>query len=103
MPELTNAQIAAAFDELGDLYELDGAVQYRVLAYRTAAKTIRETPLSVIALARVDRATELQGIGAMLQDKICALADTGVIPATAKLRAKYPPGLTEIMHLPGFG
>ena len=30
---MTNAEIAAALDELGVLYELDGAVKYRVLAY----------------------------------------------------------------------
>ena len=41
MADLTNAQIAAAFDELADLYELDGAVQYRTIAYRTAAKAVR--------------------------------------------------------------
>ena len=103
MPELTNEQVAAAFDELGDLYELDGAVSYRVIAYRSAAKTVRETPVSVVALARESRAVELAGVGPTLQDKICALADHGVIPATAKLRAKYPPGLRDIMHIPGFG
>ena len=31
---MRNAEIAAAMDELGTLYELDGAVRYRVLAYR---------------------------------------------------------------------
>ena len=49
MADLTNAQIAAAFDELGDLYELDGAVSYRVIAYRTAAKAVREASVSVAA------------------------------------------------------
>ena len=29
---MTNAEIAAALEELGILYELDGAVKYRVLA-----------------------------------------------------------------------
>ena len=33
----TNAEIAAALDELGDLYELDGAIIHRVVAYRNAA------------------------------------------------------------------
>ena len=42
MPELTNPQIAAALEELGDLYELDGADQYRVIAYRNAARSIRD-------------------------------------------------------------
>ena len=48
---MTNAEIAAALDELGVLYELDGAVKYRVLAYGTAAKAIRESPVSVAELA----------------------------------------------------
>ncbi len=30
MSDPSNATIAAAFDELGDLYELDGAVVHRV-------------------------------------------------------------------------
>ena len=34
------------FDELADLYELDGAVVHRVLAYRNAAKAVREAPRS---------------------------------------------------------
>ena len=62
----TNAEIAAALDELGDLYELDGAVVHRVVAYRNAAKAVREAPVSVTALAREGRATELPGIGATL-------------------------------------
>ena len=32
-----------------------------------------------------------------------ALADDGVIPAAAKLRAKFPAGLLEMTHLPGLG
>src|ERR687885_600476 len=103
MAELTNAQIAAAFDELGDLYELDGAVQYRVLAYRAAARTVREASVSVIALTRDGRVTELPGIGKTLEEKLKALDETGDIPAAVKLRAKFPAGLLSVMHLPGFG
>ena len=103
MPDLTNAQIAAAFDELGDLYELDGAVQYRVLAYRAAARTVREASTSVMGLTREGRVTELPGIGRTLEEKLRALDETGDIPAAAKLRAKFPAGLLSVMHLPGFG
>src|SRR5918911_2512901 len=103
MAELTNAQIAAAFDELGDLYELDGAVQYRVIAYRTAARTVRDSSTSVMDLVRQGRVTELPGIGRTLEEKLVALDETGDIPAAAKLRAKFPPGLLSVMHLPGFG
>jgi len=101
--KLSNAAIADAFEELGDLYELDGAIVHRVLAYRNAAKAVREASVSVAALARENRATELAGIGKTLQEKIQTLDRTGTIPATEKLRAKFPPGLVEITRLPGLG
>jgi DNA polymerase (family X) len=101
--ELSNAAIADALEELGDLYELDGAIVHRVLAYRSAAKAVREASVSVAALAREGRASELPGIGRTLQEKILALAQTGTIPAAERLRAKFPPGLIAITHLPGLG
>jgi DNA polymerase (family 10) len=101
--DLTNSQIAAAFEELADLYELDGAVQYRVIAYRNAARTVRDTSVSVATLARDGRITELPGIGKTLEEKVLALDETGDIPALVKLRARIPVGLISVMHLPGFG
>jgi DNA polymerase (family 10) len=101
--DLTNAQIAAAFEELADLYELDGAVQYRVIAYRNAARTVRDTSVSVAQLARDGRITELPGIGKTLEEKVLALDETGDIPSAVKLREKIPVGLISVMHLPGFG
>jgi DNA polymerase (family 10) len=101
--ELSNGAIADALEELGDLYELDGAIVHRVLAYRTAAKSVRESSVSVAALARQGRATELPGIGATLQEKIQALLDGGDIPAAQKLRAKFPAGLVAVTRLPGLG
>jgi DNA polymerase (family 10) len=99
----SNAAIADALEELGDLYELDGAVVHRVLAYRNGARAVRESAVSVAALARAGQATRLAGIGATLQEKILALADSGAIPAAEKLRAKFPPGLIAITRLPGIG
>src|ERR1700759_3035532 len=99
----TNAEIAAAFDELGDLYELDGAVSYRVIAYHTAAKTVRDASVSVMGLTREGKVTSLPGIGKTPEEKPKALDETGDIPAAQKLRAKFPAGLLAVMHLPGFG
>ncbi|MBV9605798.1 MAG: DNA polymerase/3'-5' exonuclease PolX [Solirubrobacterales bacterium] len=103
MADVTNTEIAAALDELGDLTELDGGAVYRVVAYRNAAKAVREAPTSVLALARENRATELPGVGGIIQEKIIQLADDGAIPATVKLRAKFPPGVIEMTKLPGLG
>jgi DNA polymerase (family X) len=100
---VTNAEIAAALEELGILYELDGAVRYRVLAYSTAAKAIRESPVSVAELAAQGRATEVPGVGKTLAEKIDALIATGDIPAAVKLKAKFPPTLIEVTRVPGVG
>ena len=103
MATKTNAEIAAAFEELGDLYELDGAVSYRVIAYRTAAKAVRDASVSIMALTREGKVTTVPGIGKTLEEKLKALDETGDIPSAVKLRAKFPAGLISIMHLPGFG
>jgi DNA polymerase (family 10) len=99
----TNSEIATAFDELGDLYELDGASIHRIVAYRNGARAVREASKQVAQLALDGLATTLPGIGATLQEKIVALATTGEIPALVKLRSKFPPGLVEMTKLPGLG
>jgi DNA polymerase (family 10) len=100
---MRNAEIADAFSDLATLYELDGAVRYRVLAYREAARVIRQSPVSVEELAREGKATELPGVGKTLETKILALVDTGEIPSMTKLLAKYPASLIEVTRIPGVG
>jgi DNA polymerase (family 10) len=91
-PDPPNAAIAALFDELADLYELDGASIHRVLAYRNAAKVVREAPRSIAALTREGSVTTLPGIGKTLEEKVQALLDTGTIPAVEKLGRSSRPG-----------
>jgi DNA polymerase (family 10) len=100
---MRNAEIAHAMEELATLYELDGAVRYRVLAYREAARVIRQSPLPVEELARAGRATELPGVGKTLEQKILALVDGGEIPSAAKLKRKFPASLIEVTMVPGLG
>jgi len=100
---MKNSDIADHFEELAALYELDGAVSYRVIAYRTAAKAIRESGASVAEMSRQGRAAELPGVGKTIAEKVAALLDTGTIPAAEKLKAKIPVGLVEITKIPGLG
>ena len=100
---MRNAEIAAAISELGALYELDGANRFRVLAYKEAARVIRDSPHSIEELALAGKATELQGIGDTIQEKIVALSEEGEIPAAVKLKAKFPASLVELTRIPGVG
>jgi DNA polymerase (family 10) len=100
---MRNAEIAAALRELGILYELDGADRFRVLAYREAARTVAESPVSMEQLAEEGRLTELPNVGKTLAEKIEALIETGSIPSADKLKAKFPATLVEVTRVPGLG
>jgi DNA polymerase (family 10) len=98
-----NAEIAERLELLADMLELDGSDAFRPAAYRKAATRIREAAVPVAELAREGRATGLSGIGATIERKIVELSETGDLAALAKLRERVPPGLVEVMRVPGFG
>ncbi len=47
---LHNADIAAIFDEIADLLEIEGANPFRVRAYRNAARTLRDLSRDVTTM-----------------------------------------------------
>ncbi|RPH80692.1 MAG: DNA polymerase III, partial [Nitrospiraceae bacterium] len=66
-----NADIAAVFDEIADLLEIESANPFRVRAYRNAARTLRDLNQDVAAMiAHGQDVTELPGIGEALASKI---------------------------------
>jgi DNA polymerase (family 10) len=99
----SNAELAAKFDLLADLLELDGADMFRLSAYRRASARIRESAAPVARLALDGTATQIPGIGSTIAAKIVELAETGDLKALAKLRDKLPAGLVDVMHVPGLG
>ena len=76
---MTNADIAAAFEQVADLLEYQGKNVFRVRAYRNAARTI-DGLVESLASVRADatrRLTDLEGVGSDLACKIETLLDTG--------------------------
>ena len=102
---MENPAIAALFDEMADLLELDGAVVFRVRAYRNAARTVSDlaTPLREMAQQHPEQLTELPGIGKDLAARIQELVATGDFAAHRELLARFPPSLLELLRLPNLG
>lgn len=100
---MENPEVARALDEVADLLELREANPFRVRAYRTAARTVRDLPESLAELSREKRLEDLPGIGADLAGKITTLVNTGELPLLRELREQVPAGLREIMAVPGLG
>jgi len=99
-----NADIAAIFEEIADLLEIQGENPFRIRAYRNAAREMQSlgVPASEM-LAKGEDLTELPGIGDDLAAKIREIVETGKCKALEKLRAKFPPTITTLLKLPGLG
>lgn len=99
-----NADIAAIFDEIADLLEIQGANPFRIRAYRNAARMVQELGRDLGELVRAgEDLTELPGIGADLAGKIAEIAETGGCAMLNKLHKQLPAALTELLKLPGLG
>ena len=98
-----NDELAATFELLADLLELDGADRFRLAAYRRAADRIRASATPVAQMALDGTATRLDGIGSTIESKIAEFAESGDLAALKKVRDRIPVGLVEVMHVPGLG
>ncbi len=101
---MTNAEIAAVFEEIADILEFQGENPFRVRAYRNAARTVGELAESLEEMVRQGKdLTQLPGIGKDLAQKIQTLVQTGHLEQLEKLRAQVPESVLELMRIPGLG
>lgn len=100
---MVNSDLARAFDRIADLLELEGADGFRVNTYRRAARTIRGVTEDIAVVAAENRLTKLHGIGPSTAQRIQEYVTTGHIDLLDDLDAKYPPGVNQLMQIPGLG
>ncbi|MBB72988.1 MAG: DNA polymerase III subunit beta [Planctomycetaceae bacterium] len=102
---MNNSQIATEFERLADLLEFQGANPFRIRAYRTGARAIRDATEDVSALAAQDpeRLRRLEGVGKAVAEKCVQLVTTGEIPQLAELLQEIPASVLEILRVPGLG
>jgi len=99
-----NADIAAMFEKLADLLEIEGANRFRVRAYRNAAREITGLPHEVAdMLAAGENLADLPAIGDDLAAKIAAIVATGRLAVLDEVSKRIPPGLADFVALPGLG
>ena len=99
-----NAEIAAMFDQAAELLEIQGDNQFRVRAYRRAARVIEGLPQSVRSLLSTGRdLSELPGIGKDLAGKVADIVETGRFELLDSLKKELPGELGDMAALPGVG
>lgn len=99
-----NATIAAIFDEIADLLDIQGANPFRVRAYRNAARTIGDLGTDVTTwMARGMPLTDIPGIGDDLANKVQEIVETGGCKCLERLEKDVPPAVTQLLRVPGLG
>ncbi|MEO1998504.1 MAG: DNA polymerase/3'-5' exonuclease PolX [Planctomycetaceae bacterium] len=102
---MQNRDVASHFEALADLLEIRAANPFRIRAYRSAARALLALVEPVAAIAEdPDRnLQDLAGIGKDLAAKIETIVATGQLPQLEELRQQIPPGVLEMLRLPGVG
>lgn len=101
---MQNREIAAAFDEIADLLEFQGANPFRVRAYRNGSRRVTDLSRSLVTMVKEQQdLTEIDGIGKDLAEKIGTLVNTGKLPMLEELRAEVPSSVMLLLRIPGLG
>lgn len=99
-----NADIAAHFEEIADLLEIQGENPFRIRAYRNAARTVGDLGTELTAwVAQGEDLTRLPGIGKDLAAKIVEIIQTGTTAKLKELHKAVPASVTEMLKLPALG
>jgi DNA polymerase (family 10) len=102
---MQNAEIARLLTDVADLLEISAGNPFKVRAYRNAARTVADHPDPIAELVSGGEfdLTDLPGIGGGIAKEITALVKTGTLPQRQQLVATLPPGLLELLRIPGLG
>jgi DNA polymerase (family 10) len=100
---MEKAEVAAILEEIAVLLELQGENPFRAGAYAKAGRAIAQLETNLEDVVKEGKLEEIPGIGDTLRDKITTLVTTGKLDFYEKTKAKTPPGLLQMLRLPGIG
>jgi len=96
-------QVADVLLEIGALLELKGENPFKTRAYVNAARAIEGLSEPLAKIIAEKRLGKIKGIGDALERKISELVETGQLAYYDDLKTSIPPGLIEMLEIPGLG
>lgn len=100
---LDKGAIVKILEEIATLMEIRGENGFKIRAYANGARVLQQAPASLEEICEAGGLEAVDGIGDALALKIRTLAAEGNLPFYDKLRASVPPGLLEMLDIPGVG
>lgn len=95
--------VADILTQIGVLLELKGENPFKTRAYTAGARAVEGLTEPLEQLVAAQRLGEVKGIGEALEQKITELVQTGRLRYYEELKASLPPGLLELLEIPGLG
>jgi DNA polymerase (family 10) len=100
---VTSEGIAAVFTDIARLLAIKGENTFKIRAYETGAEILYEIGDELGAVISEGRLQSLEGIGEALAEKIETLYADGQVDLYERLKSEVPPGLLEMLRIPGLG
>ncbi len=100
---ISSSQIAAAFEELATLMDLKGENVFKVKAHQNAARILENLQDDLPTFLEQARQGKVRGVGEAIYQKIELLVQEGRLAELEALRASFPPGVLEMLRVPGLG
>jgi DNA polymerase (family X) len=96
-------EVAAVLEEIALLLDLAGDNPFKVRAYEAGARAVLTFPGDLAEALHSGELARVKGIGKSLAGVIGELLSGGEATLYRELKAKTPPGLLELLQVPGLG
>jgi len=103
MAGLTNKEIAGVFRQIETLMGVLGEDSRRAMTYGRTARLIETLADSAADLAASGQLLDIRGIGPATQESVAEIVDSGTCSLLEELAARVPPGVPDILRVPGLG
>lgn len=90
-------------EEIAELLEMKGENPFKTRAYHNAARSLEGLSEDPTDLVKADTLTKVPGIGAGIAEKIVEMVKQGKSSYLEELRRSIPPGVLEMLRVPGLG
>lgn len=95
--------VAALLNEIGQRMDLCGESPFKSRSYFSAAENLFTHPVPLDQVVTQGKLKTIPGVGEAIAEKIIKLHKTGTHPTLEFLRSQHPPGVLDLLKIPGLG
>ncbi len=100
---MKNGEVASTFEKMADILEFRGENQFKIRAYRRAARVISDLAEDIEKVAESGELEKIPGIGKAIAKKTEEYLKTGRMSKLEEVKQGIPDSLIALMRIPGLG